>query len=231
MDDTTKYLDKYFNAASLLDLAYRDYIAARFLLNSDFVIQGLTLASTALEKYLKSIIVLIAQKKERYNVHFDNFEKLEGILYKYDCHITDNFDKVFIGVLRKAYKIRYYDNLNEPIAIGIFLNQFIAELDATVHLLETFIAEKHFASKLTAYWRAIEKEDLNLFENNFIFLQQEKQLFMEKPGLAFSIYIQVAGFTVHKENTVIGRQISARYNGQLSTFTEFQQNWFDDNQK
>lgn len=55
--------EKFLNGPTLLDLGYRDYIAARFLLNNKFIIQGLTLASTALEKYLKSLIVLTSKEK------------------------------------------------------------------------------------------------------------------------------------------------------------------------
>lgn len=231
MDESPTYQEKYFKATSLVDLAYRDYIAARHLLNNDFIIQGLTLASTAIEKYLKSVIVFTLKEKERYSFHFDNFEKLKKILSKNDCDVTNKFDPVFIAVLKKAYKIRYYDNLKEPIEIGIFLNQFIGELDATISFLEIFIAEKHIGAKFTAYWRAIEKKDLNLYKNNFILAQQDKQKFMEEPGLAFSIYIQVGGLGVQRENTVVGKQISTKYNGCLSTFTEFQQNWFNYNRR
>jgi HEPN domain-containing protein len=66
------WIQKQSIASSLTDLGYRDYIGARFLLNNEFVIQGLTLASTAVEKYLKALIVLVSKEKEKYNYHFDN---------------------------------------------------------------------------------------------------------------------------------------------------------------
>jgi len=56
-------MEKLFNGYALMDLAYRDYIAARFLLNNHFIVQGLTLASTAVEKYLKAVIVFNLQER------------------------------------------------------------------------------------------------------------------------------------------------------------------------
>ena len=97
---------KHFTASSLIDLGYRDYIAARFLLNNQLVIQGLTLASTAIEKYLKAIIVLHVKENDKYHYHFDNFTKLKAILSKSYKDVTTDFDPVFIAILEKAYKSR-----------------------------------------------------------------------------------------------------------------------------
>ena len=65
MGKSITHTEILLTGSSLMDLGYRDYIAARFLLNNKFIIQGLTLASTALEKYLKSLIVLTSKEKEK----------------------------------------------------------------------------------------------------------------------------------------------------------------------
>ena len=49
MEKSIPYTEKLLIAYSLIDVGYRDYIAARFLLNNRFTVQGLTLASTAIE--------------------------------------------------------------------------------------------------------------------------------------------------------------------------------------
>ena len=72
MDKSITYMEKLFNGYALIDLGYRDYIAARFLLNNHFIVQGLTLASTAVEKYLKAVIVFNLEEKQRYNYHCAN---------------------------------------------------------------------------------------------------------------------------------------------------------------
>lgn len=155
-------MENYLKASTLIDLGYRDYIAARFLLNNEFIIQGLTLASTAIEKYLKSLIVPTLTGKERYNYHLDNIDKLKNLLVKHYRDVIDDIDPVFLNIVVKVYKIRYYDNLKEPILIGFYLNQFIGTLDDTIHSLEQLIQDK------TPYKRAVENNDPNLYKNNFV---------------------------------------------------------------
>ena len=57
MDNSITWTEKLYKGHWLMDLGYRDYIAARLLLNNHMIIQGLTLASTSVEKYLKALIV------------------------------------------------------------------------------------------------------------------------------------------------------------------------------
>ena len=214
------WAEKQFTGSALLDLGYRDYIAARFLLNNQFIIQGLTLASTAIEKYLKALIVFTLKGKERYTYHFDSLGKLKNILERNHYDVTKTFDPVFVSILEKAYKIRYYDKLKGPIEIGFFLNQFIGELDNTIHNLETFIMKMQNDKALhTPYGRAIRNNDHHLYENNFVLNNQDKKDFMEKPDTAFSVHIQIDSSS-HRENTLVGRDIVNKYEGRLSIFKD-----------
>ena len=77
MDRSITFMEKLSTGYSFSELGCRDYIAARFLLNNNHIVQGLTLASIAVEKYLKAIIVFNLQEREWYNYHFDRFEKLK----------------------------------------------------------------------------------------------------------------------------------------------------------
>nr|WP_322624526.1 hypothetical protein [uncultured Flavobacterium sp.] len=225
MNNSLTFFERCSVSASLNDLAYRDYIAARFLLNNEFVLQGLTLASMAIEKYLKSMIVFHSTEKKKYHYHFDNIEKLKNVLSNiYD--ISAKFDPLFLSILQKAYKIRYYDHLKEPIFIGIYLNQFIGELDASIYELETSIMKKqNNNSRFTNYWRAIDNKDPNLFMNNYLLNQQDKKEFMEAPGFAFSIHIQSGTSARGFEKTVKSKEIATKYDGHLATFDEFQDVW------
>lgn len=225
MKNSYTFFERCSISASLNDLAYRDYIAARFLLNNELVIQGLTLASTAVEKYLKSIIVFHSTENKNYHYHFDRLDKLKNVLSNI-YNLTDKFDPVFLSILEKAYRIRYYDRLNDAIFIGIYLNQFLGELDASIHDLERFIMKTQNANnKFTNYWRAIEKKEQNLFENNYLLNQQDKKVFMETPGYAFSIHIQAGTSAIGFEKTVRSKEIVAKYEGQLEVFAEFQHEW------
>ncbi|MXN92387.1 hypothetical protein GR160_14250 [Flavobacterium sp. Sd200] len=225
MKNSLTFFEKCSVSASLNDLAYRDYIAARFLLNNEFVVQGLTLASTAVEKYLKSIIVFHSIEDKNYHYHFDNLQKLKNALANiYD--ITERFDPGFLSILEKAYKIRYYDRLNNQILIGIYVNQFIGELDATIHDLEIFIAKtQNGNNKFSNYWRAVEQNEPNLYMNNYLLNKLDKKEFMETPGFAFSIHIQAGTSAIGFEETVRSKEVATLYEGSLTTFDEFQNNW------
>lgn len=223
MEESIPHTEKYLNGYSLISLGYRDYIAARFLLNNRFVIQGLTLASTAVEKYLKALIVFTSKDKVKYYYHLDNLEKLKNILSKNNYNITEKLDPVFLSILEKAFKIRYYDKIQKPIIIGFYMNQFIGELDHTIYIMETFVLRTQ--KNETPYRRAIENKDPHLYKNNFILHKQNKKDFMEKPGFAFSVQIKVSS-AVHMENTVVCKKIATKYEGHISTFTDFQSNWY-----
>ena len=219
MKKTVTFSDQCMKGASLAELGYRDYIAARFLLNNRFIIQGLTLASSAVEKYLKALLVITANQEEKINVHLDNIKKLKNILAKYNIDVTENFDPVFQSILEKAYKIRYYDTLKKPIFIGFFLNQFIGELDYTIDSLE-----KRTNINLL-YTRAIRDKEPHLFKNNYILKKQSKKDFMEKPDFAFSIHIKIDS-SVQTIETVMGKSgIRNKYDGCITEFKEFLTEW------
>lgn len=221
MNKSISFSEKCSTGYALIDLGYRDYIAARFLLNNHFVLQGLTLASTAVEKYLKALIVLSSKEKENYYHHFDNFKKLKALLSKNNCDVTEKFDPVFLNILENAFKIRYYDKLKKPIFIGFYINQFIGELDDTVRLMETSVFKTQVNE--TPYQRAVHNNDPNLYHNNFTLSNQSKKDFMEKPDDGFSIYIR-SGSVVNEEKIVKGGNITNQYNGTISKFTDFNQN-------
>lgn len=221
MNKPMKESDKFINGNTLVDLGYRDYIAARFLLNHEFVVQGLTLASTAIEKYLKSIIVITSNYKERYNYHMDNLSKLKTILSKLNHDVTKLFDSVFLEILENVYKIRYYDRIEKPIFIGLYLNQFIGELDQTIDFLENYVMKvQGLTNTITPYQRAIRNNDPNLFDNNFVLRKQDKKEFMETPDCGFSISIQI-----NSSNQIVkvvkSENLRNEYDGKLKVFDEF----------
>ncbi len=228
MGKSISWTERQLKGSGLIDLGFRDYIAARFLLNNQFIIQGLTLASTAVEKYLKSLLLFNLSEREWYNYHFDRIEKLQDLLDKHYFDVTEKFDPVFLSILEKAFKIRYYDGLKQPVEFGFYLNQFIGELDNTIHLFETSIGPEISLNPITPYKQAVQNKGRHLFENNYVLTGQDKKTFMEKPTTAFSIHIYTSS-SMHTEQPVIGTDITPPvYEGQLSIFLGFQPNWFAD---
>ncbi len=210
-----------------MDLGYRDYIAARLLLNNHLIIQGLTLASTSVEKYLKAIIVFNLEEREKFDYHFDRFIKLKNLLSKVKSDVTEEFDLIFLEILENAFKIRYYDRIEKPIFMGFYINQFIGELDYTIDFIERFIADTQNGGEsfsASAYSRAIKNNDSHLYENNFILNKENKKDFMEKPDIGFSIHIRI-GSVVQDEKIVKGGITKNKYEGQISKFTEFNQDF------
>ncbi|WP_422082018.1 hypothetical protein [Ulvibacterium sp.] len=226
MDNSITWTEKLCKGHWLIDLGYRDYIAARFLLNNHLIIQGLTLASTSVEKYLKAIIVFNLKHREKYHYHFDRFEKLKNLLAKVNNDVITEFDPVFLEILENAFKIRYYDRIERPIFMGFYLNQFIGELDYTIDFMERFIANsQNGGESMSAYNRAIKNNDLHLYENNFVLSKENKKDFMEKPDVGFSVHLRI-GSVVQEEKIVKGGSTKNKYEGQISKFTEFNQNLY-----
>ena len=226
MDKSITWTEKLYEGHWLMDLGYRDYVAARVLLNNHLIIQGLTLASTSVEKYLKALIVFNFKHRERYNYHFDKFEKLKNLLAKTNNDITKGFDPVFLEILENAFKIRYYDKIEMPIHMGFYINQFIGELDYTIDFIEKFIANtENGGESVSAYTRAIRGNDSHLYQNNFILRKENKKDFMEKPDIGFSIHIRI-GPIVQDQKIVKGGSTRNKYEGQISKFTGFNQDLY-----
>ena len=226
MNNSITWTEKLYEGHWLMDLGYRDYIAARLLLNNQLIIQGLTLASTSVEKYLKALIVFNCKKRENYYYHFDRFEKLKNLLDKVNKDVTGELDPVFLEILENAFKIRYYDRIKQPVFMGFYINQFIGELDYTIDFLENFIAKtENGGVTFSAYKQAIKNNDSNLFENNFVLNKENKKDFMEKPDVGFSINIRIDS-VIQEEEIVKGGSTKNKYEGQISKFTEFGSNLF-----
>jgi hypothetical protein len=110
--------------------------------------------------------------------------------------------------------------------MGLYINQFIGELDYTIDFLENFIAKtENGGVTFSAYKRAIKNNDSNLYENNFVLNKENKKDFMEKPDVGFSISIRIDS-VIQEEEIVKGGSTKNKYEGQISKFTEFGSNLF-----
>ena len=182
MDNNTK-------AFALIQLGFDDYIASRHLLNNKLIMQGVTLASTAVEKYLKAVLATFGKVKK---VHLDRLDVLKNQLKECYTDFTDKFDERFLEILGKAYKIRYYHDNEETITIGFFLHQFLCELDYTIHFFEnvvyTGIKDGNDNEVLTFYKKYVHERNPNLTFNNYLFEGLSKNEFMERPGYGYCIY-------------------------------------------
>lgn len=206
-------------ALSLWSLAYNDYIASRVLLNKNYPIQGLTLASSSIEKYFKVILALHGNTQKNMGVHMDNWDKLKGLLTKCYTDISIYLDSRFLELLGKAYQARYYDNLASPLMIGFFINQVICEMDFTVNFLEQIMTMKDGNGNIikSSYKRNVENGNVDLLDNNYLFLNISKKDFMEQPDNGYGVFIDsINGF---REIELNGKNIINKYDGLIKDIT------------
>ncbi|WP_316785961.1 hypothetical protein [Pedobacter frigiditerrae] len=175
---------------SLLSLGYRDYIASRFLLNNGYNMQGITLGSSAIEKYLKALLSTYDGVKIK-TIHLDKLDETKAIFKAINHDIFNYLDERFLTILSKAYQARYYDKLDAPIVIGFFPKQFIGELDFTARLIEDSITITDSTGKIqpSIYRRAVEDKNEDLLFNNYILQNVNKKIYMESATEAFGAYI------------------------------------------
>ncbi|MBR8538374.1 HEPN domain-containing protein [Carboxylicivirga sediminis] len=172
---------------------FKDYKASRFLLMNDFFIQGITLASSSVEKYLKSILISNGVKKP---VHLDKLKDLKKEFKKINNNILNSLDATFLEILGQAYKLRYYDNFKEKISFGFLVHQIITELDFTIKLLDSNVIitnDKTGEIIKSDYQKAISSSDKKICDANYIVLGQSKKAAMECTGKGYFLMVDEIG--------------------------------------
>lgn len=115
-----------------LSWADKDYVAARRLLLDGLLVQGVSLANTAIEKYLKACIVCQGKK-----VKFGHDPLIIYRQMKANC--TFQLDEEFLALLAKAYKMRYPDDLQTGYNVVLSQALILDALDQSIKLLTSRI--------------------------------------------------------------------------------------------
>lgn len=74
--------------------------------------------------------------------HLDHIGQFKFLFNQTPYHMMfDVLDLVFLDVLSKAYKYRYYDKktITKPDTIGFLINQFLGTLDFTIFKLDSLL--------------------------------------------------------------------------------------------
>ncbi|CAH0998039.1 hypothetical protein EMA8858_04174 [Emticicia aquatica] len=114
--------------------AYQDYLGARALLLDGLLPQGIVLANTAIEKYLKGILTIVNVKTPRN--HDISTKRYFNVLKNQFRTLHNSINWEFIAFLSKAYRIRYIDDLEGNFNIAIIRYKTLAELDFLVSQIE-----------------------------------------------------------------------------------------------
>ena len=170
--------------ANFLDLAYKDYLAARVLINIDLLIQGAILASTALEKHMKAILAFRGNECRGHlkPAHW-------RAAFNFDSRLTSIVNADFLTLLQKSYKLRYVDDLEDGFNLVIASREFLAELDHTCLMLqECFRLKQGDRQHVARYHLDKKNRDPRLVDNNYMFDHQDKQRFISaEPQLVHAI--------------------------------------------
>jgi hypothetical protein len=126
----TKHTPNGKQVLAFISDSLNDYLAARVLLQNELMPQGAILSSTAIEKACKAILAF-------------NGNQSRGHLKKAHWNAVKNFDKGiwnslspdFLELNRKAYSLRYSDDLPKDFNIVIAQREFLYELDTTIFSL------------------------------------------------------------------------------------------------
>ena len=196
---------------NFLKTGFRDYKAARFLLNNDLLMQGVTLASSAVEKYFKAVLIIHNLKRK---VHLDNLKEIKKAFARINLDIIDELDESFLKILSDAYKLRYYDNLKDKLSFGFLSNQLLAELDYTINLIDSRLSMKNSQNEeiLSPYRVAINDKDEKILLNNYILNKIDKKEFMERPSMSYMLNVEKNGFEIE----IVGNGLKVvKYNGKM----------------
>jgi len=200
-------------ALSLQVSAFDEYIAGRFLFLNGYYNQALTLASTAVEKYLKTALAVLNIKKR---VHLDKYSELCELFAPTPYHMLPGMlDEYFLEILGKIYKYRYLDELKGPTTIGFLTNQFLGELDYTIEKIDRLINITQDGIRIDSAYRRALKEKLSiLFQNNFLLDRIEKNDFMNRPSDGYALHLDpaIAGCMV----TINGTKLQPVYEGKMN---------------
>ena len=151
-----------------------DYVAARVLLLSGLLQQGAILGSTSIEKACKATLAFHGNKSR-------------GHLKKAHWNAVKNFDKNlwaqlrqdFLELNRKAYLLRYTDDLPVDFNIVIAQREYLAELDHTIiSLIQGFGFQGDVSGQGTKFTQLLASGDSRLLADNHVLSHKPKSEFI-----------------------------------------------------
>ncbi len=168
----------------LKSTAYKEYLAARHLLNDNFLHQAAFFINTCIEKEIKAYLLAL---NVSINIKHDIF-KLFNLLKEQKPKIANQLKPDFIKIVSKIYTSRYYEDLGPGFNFVIIRNKFLAEMDYTFSVLEPTTRFKLGRDKdvpKTNYELDKEKKNPTLFRNNYLLNNINRSDFLNQPDLVY----------------------------------------------
>jgi HEPN domain-containing protein len=145
----------------LINYGYDDYLGARTLLNSGVYLPALTLAHTAIEKQIKSILYYF---EDTYKYGHKTTEMIDSLKI-HDDELLSTSDIESIILLEKCYHFRYIDSKNRTLdKIEFPVAELLFTLDSMTHRFQNKIQFRN--SHKTKYQIDVKENRKELYHNN-----------------------------------------------------------------
>ncbi len=167
----------------LANLAFLDYVGARCLLLNEHLLPGASLASTAVEKYIKSILFTSGARIRGHlqNSHLASLNSYKPDLYK-------RISPEFLTFLMNCYQLRYMDSIPENFNLVIYARETLAELDQTIFWLSRGTTFRRTGKQApTMLERAIARNDSKVLLENYLLLSIPKAKFLSRQDRGYAM--------------------------------------------
>lgn len=172
-----------------LDTGFKDYLAARSLLNSgqpELVLPGAILASTCVEKHMKAILVVFNRLAPSEHLNKSILNSIKNC----DPNLYSSLNESFLDFLRKIYGLRYPDSVKKGFTVLAVARQILAELDYTVHTIQTkFSFQQGDRPLVLSYAACTDNKHPLLMKDNHVLLGIDKTKFIEVETPAYAMLV------------------------------------------
>ena len=169
--------------SDFLTLGFRDYLAARVLLNTRLPLQGSALASTCVEKYFKAILAFHGNARRGHLC-----SSLVRAVANVDRGLMSSLSPSFLVLLERCYQRRYQDGIGPGYNLSISAREVLAELDFTVAHVESKLTLSRQDGRLLGRYRELAAQrDPRLFANNHVLAKQSREEFLAAPDFVYEI--------------------------------------------
>ncbi len=151
-----------------------DYVAARVLLISGLIQQGAILGSTSIEKACKAILAFHGNESRGHlkKAHWNSVKN-------FDMSLWAQLKQDFLELNRKAYLLRYTDDLPVDFNIVIAQREYLAELDHTIiSLVQGFGFQNEISGQRTKFTELLDSGDSRLLIDNHVLSRKPKSEFI-----------------------------------------------------
>jgi HEPN domain-containing protein len=170
--------------------ADNEYITARQLLLTDTaLVQGCILSDTAIEKYLKALLVLLGLKNPKLHKVDKLYEKIKN------NGLNLNINEEYLTLLAKSYQLRYFDDLPLGFNISVTRTKMLVELDHTVFEIRNKFNFK-ICSKKTAnmrFDRLLEGNDSVLLSKNCYYGNYDRSTLFKEQSYCYELRVLEQG--------------------------------------